>query len=237
MPTEHSERFIPSFRLDGIFQSGRVRRVVGKLLRNNPTQLLWRQTHDYANIGCGGNILDGFLNVDYGWRRGSVCWDITKGLPIKTHSLDGLFCEHALEHFEWRVAVDTILPEFKRVLRPGGTLRIVVPDAEYAIDQYNAARDAGETAARWDKPRMSADRLHLTPMAKVNNHFRRIYEPYEMGHKFMYDYQTLEYFLELSGFRDIQRTKFMEGRDARLLVDYEKRREESLYVEASAHAA
>lgn len=236
MPSEQTERYIPSYRTGGVFESDRVRILIGKLLRNNPVQRLWHPSATYANIACGRIPHPGFLNVDYSWHKGVLCWDITKGLPIKTASLDGLFCEHALEHFEWRTALDIVLREFRRVLKPGGTLRIVVPDADLAIDEYLAARNEGVTAKRWETITTRPDRLNLTPMARLNNHFRRIYEPYYQGHKFMYDFQTLEQFLELSGFTDIRRTDFLKGRDPHLLVDYEKRRSESLYVEASSCA-
>jgi predicted SAM-dependent methyltransferase len=187
---------------------------------------------ELVNLGCGGNILKGFVNVDYGWRKGVVCWDMRKPLPFASDSVSGIFCEHALEHFEWKDALYSVLPEMFRILKPGGNVRIAVPDAEMIIDEYVRARDAGECEtelpAHADK-----NRLCLTPMAIVNNGFRRIYEPYYMGHKFMYDFQTMKQFLTLSGFGDIQRASFMQGRDPRLLVDYAKRKDESLYVEAT----
>jgi hypothetical protein len=67
----------------------------------------------------------------------------------------------------------------------------------------------------------------------VYNTFRRIYEPLEVGHKFVYDFQTLEYFLHCVGFVDIRKESFMRGRDPSLLIDYPKRARESLYVEAA----
>lgn len=164
-----------------------------------------------------------------------MCWDVTKGIPLPTGSVNGVFAEHMLEHFEWQDVLKTILPEIKRLLKSGGTVRISVPDAEMAIDQYVRAKEAGETSKPWNMPpNEQPGRLHLTPMGLVNNTFRRIYEPYIMGHKFAYDFQTLEHFLFLTGFVDIKRAAYMEGRDPKLLVDYRKRADESVYVEASA---
>jgi predicted SAM-dependent methyltransferase len=150
-------------------------------------------------------------------------------LPFADNSFRGIFTEHTLEHFKFQNLRDGILPELFRILAPGGILRIVVPDAERAIDSYIAARGQGMTAEpfRDENPRA------LTPMMSVANTFRRLFEPYPQGHEFAWDYQTLEYFLWRVGFREIRREQYMQGRDETLLVDYGKRASESLYVEAS----
>jgi predicted SAM-dependent methyltransferase len=222
----------PMLSTQKLLSSTRVRRIVTRLMRNNSLQHVGNP--DLVNLGCGGNVLQGFLNIDYGWRQGVLCWDITRPLPIRSNSVSGIFCEHALEHFEWQTAVHHLLPEMFRILKPGGTVRIAVPDAEYSIDLYIAARDAGKTQKVWNEPHHeNPNRLNLTPMGELVNVFRRIYEPYYQGHKFAYDFQTMQHFLFLSGFVDIQRVQFMQGRDPRLLVDFERRRGESLYVEAA----
>lgn len=217
-----------------ILDRHKVRTAIGYLLRNNPVQLLRLPAADYVNLGCGGNVLKGFVNIDYRWRRGVLCWDISKGVPLRSDSVSGVFTEHALEHFEWQFTLNTVLPEIRRILKPGGVVRISVPDAEMVIDEYLKARESGETSKVWDHPHHEeANRLHLTPMGRVNNAFRRIYEPYVQGHKFLYDFQTLEHFLHLTGFTDVTKTAYMEGRDPRMLVDYKRRASESLYVEAT----
>ncbi|MFN0279518.1 MAG: class I SAM-dependent methyltransferase [Pyrinomonadaceae bacterium] len=214
----------------------KVRWLIGRVLRNNKLQMLRRRDSDYVNLGCGGNVLKGFFNIDYGWCRGiDLCWDVSRGIPLPSKSASGVFTEHMLEHFEWQDALNIILPEIKRILKPGGTIRISVPDAEMAIDEYTRAKSAGETSKPWNMPHHDQpNRLHMTPMGEVNNTFRRLYEPYYMGHKFGYDFQTLEHFLFLTGFVDIKRVAYMQGRDQNLLVDYKKRAGESLYVEAAA---
>lgn len=54
-------------------------------------------------------------------------WD----LPFKDNSIDHIYCSNALEHISKFQVVPTLL-EWKRVLKPGGKIKIVVPDLEWA---------------------------------------------------------------------------------------------------------
>lgn len=51
--------------------------------------------------------------------------DRTGSLPFADHSFDGVWCSHVLEHV---VDTQTFVGEIRRVLRPGGELRLIVPD-------------------------------------------------------------------------------------------------------------
>lgn len=53
-------------------------------------------------------------------------------LPIGTQTLAAIYCSHVLEHLP-AAAVPGLLDEFHRVLRPGGHLRILVPDLEASM--------------------------------------------------------------------------------------------------------
>ncbi len=71
--------------------------------------------------------------------------DLRKGIPFESGSIDAVYHSHVLEHID-RDAIDGFLAEIKRVLKPGGVHRIVVPDLEPIIRGYMdslAAVDAG----------------------------------------------------------------------------------------------
>jgi predicted SAM-dependent methyltransferase len=219
-----------------LFSRVRVRRMIGALVRNRSVHLSRNEIRRkrYLNLGCGGNLFKDFINLDYGWTKGlDVCWDVSQGLPLESNSLLGIFTEHTLEHFTWEDSIKVFLPECLRVLEPGGTIRIVVPDAEMCLEQYQHAKMNGETEIPFRDPYTGSNRIPLTPMLRVNNTFRRIYEPLHVGHKFAYDFHTLEYFLHSVGFVDIRKEAYMRGRDPVLLVDFKRRASESLYVEAA----
>lgn len=74
------------------------------------------------NFGCGTNKLDG-------WRNFDADVDITKRLPFGGASADLIFAEHVVEHVGYYQALD-FFKECRRVLRPGGVVRITVPSIE-----------------------------------------------------------------------------------------------------------
>lgn len=177
----------------------------------------------YFNVGCGPNLHDNFVNVDYWWQPGlDVCCDITSGIRFPAESADGIFTEHCLEHITFE-ACQKVLREFRRLLRPGGILRVVIPDAELFLSLYMQTRQGRLAEFPFQEVHGRA-----TPMMHVNRIFR------DHGHLFAYDFETLKYQMEKAGFKQVARRDFRQGTDNTLLIDSEYRRPESLYIEAIA---
>jgi len=202
-------------------------RFVTPLILNRPLFVPRRLVSgkEYLQVGCGYNIYEDFINMDIEWKPKVIPWDISTidrhPYPIPDGSLQGIYTEHCLEHIPFGATVNN-LKEFHRLLRPGGTLRIAVPDGELFIDLYNRHRQ-GEKV----KIPCPDDRHEPTPMISINRIAR------SHGHQFMYDFETFAYLLHQAGFKDVKKERFRQGRDPRLLVDSELRRDESLYVEAT----
>ena len=90
------------------------------------------------NIGCGPKYIEGMVNVDGNiFRRKDLWLDVTLGVPFVDDSGRGIYASHIMEHFKIGTVV-RLLREFYRVLKPGGTLRVVVPSLEYAIKAFMA---------------------------------------------------------------------------------------------------
>jgi len=205
----------------------RFKKMVSALLRNRRSQFGTRiEGRDYLNIGCGRNIHENFVNLDYHWQPGiDLCWDVTKGLPLKDASLKGIFIEHCLEHLAFD-AIDLVFSEFWRVLKPEGVLRIVVPDGELYLTRYT---EIVRRQSFDELPYASGDRQGVlySPIMSVNRLF------YECDHRFIYDFHVLQLLLTNKGFAQINKASFRQGLDPQLLIDAESRIAESLYVEAS----
>ena len=79
--------------------------------------------------------------------------DLAKGIPFESNSVDVVYHSHLLEHLD-RDAARKFLLEAKRVLKPGGIQRIVVPDLERICNDYIShiavAQRLGDEAVKHD---------------------------------------------------------------------------------------
>ncbi|GEM_PF-1020257 len=66
-----------------------------------------------------------------------IDWDILQGgeLPLADNSIELVYCSHVIEHI-WNNDVRHLLREVCRVLKSGGILRLVTPDADLAVNSW-----------------------------------------------------------------------------------------------------
>ncbi|NBI47544.1 class I SAM-dependent methyltransferase [Burkholderia sp. ISTR5] len=89
------------------------------------------------NLGCGHIPLDGYLNVDRRALPGVDVVSEVNGLPFGKGELAEIFSAHLLEHFPEEQLSRELLPYFHGLLREGGELKAIVPDAEAMIREYS----------------------------------------------------------------------------------------------------
>jgi SAM-dependent methyltransferase len=90
------------------------------------------------NWGCGPFTPRGWIHLDRETRNGvAVVHDMRDGLPLRDASVDYAVAVHALQDLAYLDVVPA-LAELRRVLRPGGALRLALPDLDRAIDAYRA---------------------------------------------------------------------------------------------------
>ena len=81
------------------------------------------------NLGAGGLPLDGYENVDR--KTGQEVYPLSQA----DSSVDEIRASHVLEHFS-HTEIGKVLAEWARVLKPGGLLKVAVPDFEYCAREY-----------------------------------------------------------------------------------------------------
>jgi len=103
-----------------------------------------------VNIGCGSTWHPAWMNLDVRPPNGQVqAWDVSKGLPFGNNEVDACYASHLLEHLS-RGQARALLQESRRVLRPGGIIRLAVPDLEAITREYLnvlAQAEKGDSAA------------------------------------------------------------------------------------------
>lgn len=206
------------------------------------------------NLGSGPHTVPGWVNVDKswspqvqrrpgarrllgrlrvvgpeqtaeGWHADIVRMDVTKRFPWKDGTVDAIYSSHFLEHLT-RSEAYAVLERCHRALRPGGIIRLVLPDLELAARDYLKALEAGDERA--------ADRfvefLGFAPDPSGNLLRRVAMRLLHRPHQWMYDRASLALQLDHVGFRDVRPASFREGR----ILDVEQldNRPKSFFLEA-----
>jgi SAM-dependent methyltransferase len=102
-------------------------------------------TQAKVNLACGGVYVagDGWINLDYSSNNRNVQRaDLLGSLPLADNCASIVYSSHFLEHIP-RDQVNRLLLECFRILKPGGILRLVVPDLDNLCRTYLAHRDRG----------------------------------------------------------------------------------------------
>jgi len=93
------------------------------------------------HIGCGDRYIPGFVHIDV--RKLPHIDFVTSADKLDMfgdNSADLIYTCHVLEHFG-RSRTEGVLKEWHRVLKPGGILRLAVPDFEKLVQVYLKTKD------------------------------------------------------------------------------------------------
>lgn len=136
--------------------------------------------------------------------------DLKYGLPFPDCCADFVYASHVLEHF-YPDAAQHLLQEAARILKPGGRVRICVPDLKHAINLYLQGK--------------KVESLEYFFQDEATANFHR--------HKYMYDFEIMKSALEQAGFTSVRQCAYREG-EVPDIDKLDNRPEETLYVEAVA---
>jgi len=194
-----------------------------------------------VNLGCGPNAPDGWLNVDGSWNawlsnhrflrsaletlglinpNHGAQWkvrplvhDLTEPLPFRDNTVSAVYAAHVIEHLYLTRAQD-LLSECKRVLRPGGVLRLVVPDLHSMVASYLKKKSGPLSFEKIEAADELNEKLGFRSPAPPNGNllfkFYYLWKDFH-HHKWMYDSDSLKRYLEQAGFTDVVEKGFRES--------------------------
>ena len=146
------------------------------------------------HLGCGWrNFGSEWTHVDGGDYDHLDAHDITK-LDFEDDSVDLIYASHVLEYFD-REEVKSVLHEWIRVLKPGGTLRVAVPNFRSMVVLYLNKRYDLETflGPLYGKMQMGNDTIY---------------------HKTVYDLKSMTTLLTELGLIEVKPYKWQETEHA-----------------------
>ena len=87
-------------------------------------------------IGSGNRPLPGYehLDIDPSCPDLDFCCSMDK-IPVKNNTFDEIVSIHTLEHISWRKGLPTLV-EWHRAMKPGGKVRIEVPNLRWICKAY-----------------------------------------------------------------------------------------------------
>ena len=166
------------------------------------------------------------LDLGGGYRRGTngwitvdvshecdLYWDLRYGIPFADGSVDALYSSHLFEHLAYEDG-QALLRESLRVLKPGGSFSIVVPNARLYVDHYTGATELPAEFFGWEPAYNNTTRIDA-----LN------YVAYMAGeHKYLFDQENLLHILSAAGFERVSDRAFDPE------TDMPERDYESLYA-------
>ncbi|GAA1258928.1 hypothetical protein GCM10009665_56340 [Kitasatospora nipponensis] len=155
--------------------------------------------------------------------------DISRPLPFADRSVDWVYAEHLIEHIALPVAVGW-LTEVRRILRPGGLLRLTTPDLARYLEGYLDERDSF-----FKRHRRRLRMMRVGPPMPERKAFMLNQIFYHYGHRWIYDEAELRHVLGRAGFaaESIERRAFQQGARADIAdLDTVFRSDETIYLEA-----
>lgn len=88
------------------------------------------------NLGCGYQFHDAWVNIDFvSPKKGVLSHNLLEGIPFSENEFDVIYHSHLLEHFS-KSDGKKFIKECYRVLKPGGIIRIAVPNLEVIVVNY-----------------------------------------------------------------------------------------------------
>jgi predicted SAM-dependent methyltransferase len=185
------------------------------LARRKIRRLLATKAPLKLELGSGPRIgMEDWTSVDLNIGA-DIQWDLSTPLPFPANSIDAIYSSHMLEHFTYPTPMLSLLRDCHRILKPGGSFSVAVPNARLFLAAYE--QPEGFDVAKFCSHDVG---LHFTSPIDVVN-----FIAYLGGeHRFMFDERNLPLVLEEGGFRSAEIRQFDPS------TDLEQRRHESIYA-------
>jgi predicted SAM-dependent methyltransferase len=171
------------------------------------------------NWGCGEHPEPGWINSDIKDVPGiDLPCDILEGLPLDADSIDYAVSIHALPEIPYTGLVPA-LQELRRVLKPGGVLRLALPDLDRAIMAY-----LNEDEDFFLIPNKDAESIGAKFVVQM------VWYGYSRS---LFTHDFAEEIVRAAGFTDVIRCEYRETASSfPEIVELDSRERESLFVEA-----
>ena len=147
-----------------------------------------------VHLGCWHRQIPGFVHVDLCDMPHIDYKSGIESLPFfENETIDLIYCSHAFEYFDRTEAI-SVLSEWHRVLKPGGILRLAVPDFKSLIRIYQQTGELNSILG----PLYGRMKIETAEGSKM------------LYHKTVYDQPSLTALLMNNGFHAVETWEWRE---------------------------
>ena len=166
-------------------------------------------------IGCGSNLLTGWLNTDISGKSGIGYLDAGEKFPFENDIFDFIFSEHVFEHLTVDQQIN-LLKEGCRVLKEDGIMRIATPSLDFLFNLYKEPQEenhleyvrwAIETSPTLQPVNKGVEDRSVHYCYVINNFFKA------WGHQMIHNFSSLEKIAMQCGFSAAKLTKVGESEE------------------------
>lgn len=180
------------------------RKLIDEYLENNEIKKI--------QIGCGANLLEGWLNTDLNFNEHIAFLDAGELFPIKSNSFNYVYSEHLFEHLTVDSQLNLLVEGF-RILKKEGVMRIATPSLAFLFNLYNCPEDLqNKNYVDWairniPNLRKVNDTVNIEDYHNyvINNFFK------DWGHQMIHDFTSLKKLALQCGYSEVRECKVGES--------------------------
>jgi predicted SAM-dependent methyltransferase len=163
------------------------------------------------HLGCGWNLLPGWLNVDYRpLSRHALYLDVRRPFFFQKETFDYIFSEHMIEHLSYHDGLH-MLSECHRILKRGAKIRVSTPDLAFLINLHSSDKsNLQQEYISWANRAFLEDVPEDSAVFVINNFMK------DWGHTFIYDEDILKRAMISAGFSSIRKYELQYSEDESL---------------------
>ena len=148
------------------------------------------------HLGCWHRFIPGFIHVDLcDMEHIDYKSSIDNLSMFEDNSISLIYSSHSFEYFD-KIKAGDVLAEWCRVLKPGGTLRLAVPDFDQLIEVYSKTNNLDAILG----PLYGRMIINTDNGKKVT-----------LYHKTVYNFESLKTILNKHGFFNVSKYRWQDS--------------------------
>lgn len=159
-------------------------------------------------IGCGHNLIDGWLNTDLQPTYGATFLDVMQRFPMPDSCMDVVSAEHLIEEYPIK-KLNGMFQEIHRILKPNGTFRLTFFTSDNMLKMLN--KSAPETMfaeyVNWTLRNHGNEEFVLSMSDEAQRNMAYTIFLRRMSNIMLYGFATIQELLLRNGFSKVSSYK------------------------------